>query len=149
MNGVVQSILVGIILVLRINAVYPRSTTSTVHRVWMLGIPIALKLARLANLFAFVHALVTVTGTGAIALKEIAMISSGKPFLKIEWFMELFDNMCVLLCSVLHIRGLTGGIQVRVRPVLLEALERAEHAPHAHLLQRQYVTSPPLTIPPL
>ncbi|EIN10937.1 hypothetical protein PUNSTDRAFT_132998 [Punctularia strigosozonata HHB-11173 SS5] len=90
--GVVQSILVGVILVVRLQAVYPPDLVNRLHRVWVLGIPILLKVARIINLALFIKALSDDTNNRDTALQEIAETSAKAPYLKIEWFMELFDN---------------------------------------------------------
>jgi hypothetical protein len=90
--GVVQSILVGFILLVRLRAVYPPQSVNVLHRIWILGFPILLKIARIVNLALFIHALSVSTSNRSTALQKIAATSAHAPYLKIEWFMELFDN---------------------------------------------------------
>lgn len=90
--GAVQSILVDTILLLRLVAVYPKSYLGPSRFYLLITLPIILKALRIANLIAFIKALADATKDPKTANLLIGEIWENKPYLKIEWFSQLFDN---------------------------------------------------------
>ena len=90
--GAVQSILVDTILLVRLVSVYPRSYIGNRLFGTIIALPILLKLARVINLILFIKALADATRNPATADMLIAQIWEHAPYLKIEWFAQLFDN---------------------------------------------------------
>lgn len=93
--GAVQSILVDIILLIRLVSVYPPSYIGKKLFGVMLALPVLLKIARVINLILFIKALADAIKNPATANLMIAHIWEHAPYLKIEWFAQLFDNTCV------------------------------------------------------
>lgn len=94
--GAIQSILVDTILLVRLISVFPRTSVGARGFYSMLVIPVLLKVARIINLIIFIKALADATKNPATAIVLVAQIWEGAPYLKIEWFAQLFDNTFVL-----------------------------------------------------
>lgn len=90
--GAVQSILVDTILLVRLVAVYPPSSVGKKVFGYILILPVLLKIARIINLILFIKALADATKNPATANILIGQIWEHAPYLKIEWFAQLFDN---------------------------------------------------------
>ncbi|GJE96288.1 hypothetical protein PsYK624_124820 [Phanerochaete sordida] len=90
--GAIQSIIVDTILLLRLVSVYPPSFVGKRKFILILAIPVLLKIARVINLCLFIKALADATKDPATANVLIARIWESAPYLKIEWFAQLFDN---------------------------------------------------------
>ena len=90
--GAVQSILVDTILLIRLVSVYPPSYIGKKIFGAMLALPVLLKIARVVNLILFIKALANATKDPATANILIGQIWEHAPYLKIEWFAQLFDN---------------------------------------------------------
>lgn len=93
--GAVQSILVDTILLIRLVSVYPPSFVGRRIFGTMLALPVLLKIARVINLILFIKALADATKNPATANILIGEIWEHAPYLKIEWFAQLFDNTYV------------------------------------------------------
>ncbi|KZT29552.1 hypothetical protein NEOLEDRAFT_1128332 [Neolentinus lepideus HHB14362 ss-1] len=85
--GIVQSILVDGILLARLFVVFPWRIISARRRVLIFAFPILLKVARTANLIAYIKVL-------ADAAKNVERLARliYAPYLKAEWFLQLADN---------------------------------------------------------
>ena len=90
--GAVQSIIVDTILLIRLVSVYPPSFVGKRTFGLILVGPVLLKIARIINLCLFIKALADATRDPATANLLIAHIWEHAPYLKIEWFAQLFDN---------------------------------------------------------
>lgn len=90
--GAVQSIIIDTILLVRLVSVYPPSYIGRRAFAALLAVPLLLKAARITNLGLFIKALADATRDPAIANMLIARIWEDAPYLKIEWFAQLFDN---------------------------------------------------------
>ena len=92
--GSVQLILVDTILLLRLLIVYPKSYLGPSRFYLLITLPILLKVLRIANLIVFINALVDATKQDPkIVNLLLAKIWEHKPYLKIEWFSQLIDNL--------------------------------------------------------
>ncbi|KAH9885760.1 hypothetical protein C8Q73DRAFT_669351 [Cubamyces lactineus] len=90
--GAVQSIIIDTILLVRLVSVYPPSYVGRRRFAAILAVPLLLKVARIINLGLFIKALADATKDPATANMLIARIWEYAPYLKIEWFAQLFDN---------------------------------------------------------
>lgn len=87
-------------LLIRLHAVYSARRVSRWQMRIILGIPILLNLGRIANLIYFLvytstnFAKLNTGGTGADDGSVI--VKTHLPSVKIEWFMQIFDDWCVL-----------------------------------------------------
>jgi hypothetical protein len=88
-------IIVDCVLLLRLVAVYPPSRTPFRKVALVLGLPIAIKIGRVVNsaIFMAYYAKVvsTETGVGGAAI----LVTSGKPNVKVEWALQVLDNLYV------------------------------------------------------
>ncbi|PBL02843.1 hypothetical protein ARMGADRAFT_981710 [Armillaria gallica] len=91
--GSVQYILIDTILLLRLLAVYPLAYIGTRRYIGLITLPVLLKLARVINLFIFISVLVKATRNPATASLRVSQVWLQAPYLKIEWCMQLVDNM--------------------------------------------------------
>ncbi|KAK0230493.1 hypothetical protein IW262DRAFT_1291603 [Armillaria fumosa] len=91
--GSVQYILIDTILLLRLLAVYPLAYIGTRRYIALITLPVLLKLARVINLFIFISVLVKATRNPVIASLRVSQVWLQAPYLKIEWCMQLVDNM--------------------------------------------------------
>ncbi|KIJ69980.1 hypothetical protein HYDPIDRAFT_104649 [Hydnomerulius pinastri MD-312] len=90
--GAVQSILVDIILLVRLISVHPYSHVGPKRFFLITALPITLKIGRFINLIMFVVALAKAANRpnpGA----AFANLWLTAPYLKIEWFAQLIDNI--------------------------------------------------------
>ena len=90
--GAVQSIIVDTVLLIRLVSVYPPSFIGKTRFAFLITVPLLLKVARIINLCLFIKALADATKDPKIANVLIGQIWEHKPYLKIEWFAQLFDN---------------------------------------------------------
>ncbi|KAI0326460.1 hypothetical protein GY45DRAFT_109113 [Cubamyces sp. BRFM 1775] len=90
--GAVQSIIIDTILLIRLVSVYPPSYVGRRKFAAIITVPLLLKAARIVNLGLFIKALADATRDPATANVLIARIWEHAPYLKIEWFAQLFDN---------------------------------------------------------
>ncbi|EKM56770.1 uncharacterized protein PHACADRAFT_254086 [Phanerochaete carnosa HHB-10118-sp] len=90
--GAVQSIIIDSILLVRLVSVYPPSYVGKRIFALILAVPVLLKVGRIINLCLFIKALADATKDPATANLLIARIWENAPYLKIEWFAQLFDN---------------------------------------------------------
>lgn len=90
--GAVTSILVDTILLLRLIAVYPRAYVGQSKFIQLITLPIIVKIARVINLLIFIKEL-AVRAHDPVAISKFWVSA---PYLKIEWFMQLFDNAYVV-----------------------------------------------------
>ncbi|KAG1906975.1 uncharacterized protein F5891DRAFT_940924 [Suillus fuscotomentosus] len=90
--GAVQSILVDTILLFRICSVYPPRYLTWQRFVMLVSLPVLLKVARVINLSLFIAAL-TRAAKGPNAEATLAALWVAAPYLKIEWFAQLVDNI--------------------------------------------------------
>lgn len=90
--GAVQTILVDTILLFRVCSVYPPRYLAWQRFVVLVSLPVLLKVARVINLFLFVAAL-TRAAKGPNAEAVLAALWVTAPYLKIEWFAQLVDNI--------------------------------------------------------
>ena len=90
--GAVQSIIIDTILLVRLVSVYPPSLFGKKIFVGLITVPLLLKIARIINLCLFIKALADATKDPATANMLIGQIWEHAPYLKIEWFAQLFDN---------------------------------------------------------
>lgn len=95
--GAVQSIITDMILLIRLVSVYPPSFVGMRLFSIILLVPVLLKVARIINLCLFIKALADATRDPATANILIGQIWEHAPYLKIEWFAQLFDNSYVQL----------------------------------------------------
>ncbi|KAF9262886.1 hypothetical protein L218DRAFT_866394 [Marasmius fiardii PR-910] len=99
----IMPILMDCILAYRLTAVYPRQTTSK-GLLAVVFVPIvAFKIARLANITAFM--VIFSRGTGAVSdLKKtwdhFQQVWDHTPYIKIEWIFQIFDNWCVAFSTL-------------------------------------------------
>ncbi|KAI0661882.1 hypothetical protein C8Q70DRAFT_684445 [Cubamyces menziesii] len=100
--GAVQSIIIDTILLVRLVSVYPPSYVGRRRFAAILAVPLLLKVARIVNLGLFIKALADATRDPATANILIARIWEYAPYLKIEWFAQLFDNSFFLYRLLLH-----------------------------------------------
>lgn len=104
--GVSQAILVDTILLLRLISVYPLSLLGPTRFVSLITLPIALKLARFINLVLIIKMLAD--GAKQPNAEVVLQVKwANAPYVKIEWFAELFDVTSVLLVLLV----LTGDVQ--------------------------------------
>lgn len=90
--GAVQAILVDTILLFRICSVYPPRYLIWQRFAALVTLPVLLKVARVINLFLFIAALSRVAkGPNGEAALGALWVSA--PYLKIEWFAQLVDNI--------------------------------------------------------
>jgi hypothetical protein len=90
--GAVQTIFVDTILLFRICSVYPLRYLTWQRFVLLVSLPVLLKVARVINLFLFIAAL-TRAAKGPNAEATLAALWAAAPYLKIEWFAQLVDNI--------------------------------------------------------
>ena len=90
--GAIQSILIDTTLLLRLLAVYPLPSVGPKIYLGILVLPVLLKIARIINLILFIKVLADATRDPLTANILIAQIWERAPYLKIEWFAQLFDN---------------------------------------------------------
>lgn len=90
--GAVQTILVDTILLFRICSVYPPRYLIWQRFVALVSLPVLLKVLRVINLFLFIAAL-TRAAKGPNAEAALAALWVAAPYLKIEWFAQLVDNI--------------------------------------------------------
>ena len=90
--GAVQSIIIDSILLIRLISVYPPSFVGRRRFSLLITLPILLKIARVVNLCLFIKVLADATKDPATANLRIGQIWEHAPYLKIEWFSQLFDN---------------------------------------------------------
>ncbi|KAI0748372.1 hypothetical protein C8Q80DRAFT_1270791 [Daedaleopsis nitida] len=90
--GAVQSIIIDTILLIRLVSVYPPSFIGKRLFALLVTVPLLLKVARVVNLGLFINALADATKEPKTANILIGQIWEHKPYLKIEWFAQLFDN---------------------------------------------------------
>ena len=97
-----MSVLIGIgptlvdsILLLRIYSVFPPRTTPYIQLFFVMGIPILISVARFVNSIIYInsyaHSVHTTTELGSASI----LIRSHLPCVKIEWFLQVFDNLSV------------------------------------------------------
>ncbi len=91
--GSVQYILIDTILLLRLLAVYPLAYIGIRRYIGLITLPVLLKFARVINLFIFIGVLVKATRNPATASLWVSQVWLQAPYLKIEWCMQLVDNM--------------------------------------------------------
>ncbi|EPQ61378.1 hypothetical protein GLOTRDRAFT_135844 [Gloeophyllum trabeum ATCC 11539] len=110
--GIFQSILVDTILLARLFVVYPWRITSNPRRLLIFGLPIALKLARIANLIVYIKLL----ADAASRHQSIELLITA-PYLKVEWFLQLADNLFASVAFLAklrpHIRGGSLGRKLK------------------------------------
>ncbi|KIK79742.1 hypothetical protein PAXRUDRAFT_95833, partial [Paxillus rubicundulus Ve08.2h10] len=113
--GAVQSILVDTILLVRLTSVYPYSHVGPWRFVQVIALPVILKIARFVNLVMFIVALAKAANgpNPEVAFQTLWLTA---PYLKIEWFCQLIDNIyaSTLFLWKLRIRTKTGGGAVSV-----------------------------------
>ncbi|KAI0365378.1 hypothetical protein BV20DRAFT_954357 [Pilatotrama ljubarskyi] len=90
--GAVQSIIIDTVLLIRLVSVYPPSFIGRRLFALLVTLPLLLKVARVVNLCLFIKALADATKDPKTANVLIGQIWEHKPYLKIEWFAQLFDN---------------------------------------------------------
>ncbi|KAF9226669.1 hypothetical protein BS17DRAFT_697636 [Gyrodon lividus] len=90
--GAVQSILVDIVLLVRLTSVYPYSHVGLRRFVQVITLPVILKIARLVNLVMFIVVLAKAAKgpNPEVAFSNLWLTA---PYLKIEWFAQLIDNI--------------------------------------------------------
>ncbi|KAJ7090822.1 hypothetical protein B0H15DRAFT_778903 [Mycena belliarum] len=85
--------LIDAILLLRLYTVYPYACTPRLKFFFILGIPIATKIGRIINaamfLNSYAHTIHANTGVGGAAV----LITSRLPSIKIEWGLQVFDDI--------------------------------------------------------
>ncbi|KAA1470949.1 hypothetical protein DENSPDRAFT_83311 [Dentipellis sp. KUC8613] len=97
--GVIDSftpILVDSILLLRLNAVYPRHSTPRLKYIAIMAFPVFVKIARSVNNIIYLsnysrHASSLVDNTTA-AGAGMVLVTSKLPDVKVGWFLQIFDN---------------------------------------------------------
>ncbi|KAK1235433.1 hypothetical protein PQX77_001346 [Marasmius sp. AFHP31] len=90
--GATQSIIVDIILLLRLISIYPRSYVGKTNFYSLIALPLLLKVGRVINLLMFIKVLAD-AARAPDAAARIGKLWLVAPYLKIEWFMQLFDNI--------------------------------------------------------
>ncbi|KAG2042215.1 hypothetical protein BDR03DRAFT_854103 [Suillus americanus] len=90
--GAVQTIFVDTILLFRICSVYPPRYIAWQRFVVLVSLPVLLKVARVINLSLFIAALIR-AAKGPNAEAVLAALWVAAPYLKIEWFAQLVDNI--------------------------------------------------------
>ncbi|KAG0709847.1 hypothetical protein DFH29DRAFT_820348 [Suillus ampliporus] len=90
--GAVQSIIIDTILLFRICSVYPPRYLTWQRFATLVSLPILLKVARVINLFLFIAALAR-AAKGPDGEAALAALWAQAPYLKIEWFAQLVDNI--------------------------------------------------------
>jgi len=90
--GIIQSIIIDTILLIRLVVVYPKPYLGPTRFYLLIMLPILLKAARIGNLIAFIKVLADNTKDPLTADLLIAKVWVNAPYLKIEWFCQLFDN---------------------------------------------------------
>ena len=90
--GDFQLILCDVILLIRLTAVYPIDYVGLRGFIKLITLPVVLKIARLINLFLFVHALAVASHDPVNPAAHIAQVWTVTPYTKIEWFMLVIDN---------------------------------------------------------
>lgn len=68
----------------------------------MLALPILLKITRVINLFLFIKVLADATQNPTLTNPMMAPLWEHAPYLKIEWFAQLFDNTYVVRSQSKH-----------------------------------------------
>jgi len=117
--GAVQSILVDIILLVRLTSVYPYSHVGLWRFVQVIALPVVLKIARFVNLVMFIVALAKAANgpNPEVAFQTLWLTA---PYLKIEWFCQLVDNVyaSTLFLWKIGIQTKAGGGAVSVNSKL-------------------------------
>ncbi|KAH7887558.1 hypothetical protein F5I97DRAFT_849158 [Phlebopus sp. FC_14] len=90
--GAIQTIFVDIILLVRLISVHPYTHVGPKRFIQLIALPVILKIARFVNLFMFVAALAKVA-RAPNAEAVFANLWLTAPYLKIEWFSQLIDNI--------------------------------------------------------
>ncbi|KAH7924760.1 hypothetical protein BV22DRAFT_1012674 [Leucogyrophana mollusca] len=88
----VAPLLVDCILLLRLYAVFPRRTTPRVQWLAIIGIPVLIKIGRLINIIIFLTYYSRIYTSADAGGGEI-LLTSRLPSIKIEWFLQMFDNV--------------------------------------------------------
>ncbi|KAF7346672.1 hypothetical protein MSAN_01804800 [Mycena sanguinolenta] len=86
-------VLVDGILLLRINAVYPRAQTPRFTYWFVMGVPILTMVARLLNSAVFLSRFIKTINTRAAAGQALEALAFRLPSIKIEWSLQLFDDI--------------------------------------------------------
>lgn len=88
--GVIQALLVDTILLLRLISVYPLSLLGPTRFFSLIALPIVLKITRFVNLVLIIRMLAEgARKPDAEVVLQVEWASA--PYVKIEWFAELFD----------------------------------------------------------
>lgn len=88
--GIIQSLLIDVILLIRLVSIYPRIRVGTRRFALLIMPPVMLKVGRVINLILLSKTLVALSSgpnAGAIILQKWAHA----PYIKIEWFGQLID----------------------------------------------------------
>ncbi|THH18342.1 hypothetical protein EW146_g2649 [Bondarzewia mesenterica] len=88
--GVIQSLLVDVILLIRLISVYPREVIGPSRFISMITLPILLKIGRFINLVMFIQVLADLA-KGPNADLAVQQEWASAPYIKIEWFGQLID----------------------------------------------------------
>lgn len=91
LNGITP-LLVDSILLSKLYAVFPPSRTPRLKFIVIMGFPVAMKITRLINVIIYLRnfaSIVHSVGYGGSA----ALVVSPLPNVKVEWFLQMFDNM--------------------------------------------------------
>lgn len=89
--------LVDSILILRVYSVFPPRSTPRIQFIVLMGVPILISIARLINaiiyLTSYARTIHASTGAGGAAV----LVTSPLPSVKIEWFLQVFDDLFLSL----------------------------------------------------
>lgn len=88
--GIIQSLLIDVILLIRLVSVYPRDLVGTQRFVLIITLPVLLKIGRFINLVLLSKTLVALS-SGPNAEATILQKWAHAPYIKIEWFGQLID----------------------------------------------------------
>lgn len=95
--------LVDSILILRVYSVFPPRSTPRIQFIFLMGVPILISIARLVNAIVYItsyarniHASTGVEGAAVL-------VTSPLPSVKIEWFLQVFDDLLVNSLSMIYL----------------------------------------------
>ena len=88
--GIIQSLLIDVILLIRLVSVYPRDLVGTRRFVLIITLPVLLKIGRFINLVLLSKTLVALSSSPN-AEATILQKWAHAPYIKIEWFGQLID----------------------------------------------------------
>ncbi|EIM86423.1 uncharacterized protein STEHIDRAFT_57338 [Stereum hirsutum FP-91666 SS1] len=88
--------LIDSILLFRLYAVYPYDRTPRLKFLFIMSIPVMIKIGRIINASLFLNDYAnTIAATNNIGGSAAVLLTIRSPFIKVEWSLQILDDVCV------------------------------------------------------